>query len=105
MAGSCDALMLADSEHNFTMERASNRLARRMWIERGLAAPLVDDSREEGLIWRLPSGGEGAPIRYPGAALALAQKEAALARVVVRDPCPNCGTRADIGCKHQRLAA
>ena len=30
-----------------------------------------------------------------------AEREAALALVVTRDPCPKCGVRRDIGCRHK----
>lgn len=33
-----------------------------------------------------------------------ADKAATEARRVSRDPCPVCATRADIGCKHRRVA-
>lgn len=35
----------------------------------------------------------------------VADKERALASATNRDPCTFCGTRADIGCKHNRRAA
>jgi hypothetical protein len=34
----------------------------------------------------------------------MASKDRALDSVVTRDPCPRCGTRMDIGCKHRRAA-
>lgn len=41
---------------------------------------------------------------YQRAMRSAADKESALARRVTRDPCRVCGTRADIGCGHQRVA-
>lgn len=41
---------------------------------------------------------------YERAMRSAADKEAALARRVTRDPCHVCGVRADIGCNHQRVA-
>lgn len=41
---------------------------------------------------------------YERAMRSAAAKEDALARAVSRDPCRVCGTRADIGCRHQRVA-
>lgn len=42
--------------------------------------------------------------RYYRAMRSLADKEMAETRRVSRDPCPCCNVRADIGCKHRRLA-
>lgn len=41
---------------------------------------------------------------YTRAAILMAEKEAALSRVVYRDPCPLCGVRGDLGCNHRRAA-
>ena len=38
------------------------------------------------------------------AAIQMAQKERARELVVSREPCFKCGVRADIGCKHRRVA-
>lgn len=42
-------------------------------------------------------------IAYRRVMQSIANKEAALARAVSRDPCPVCGTRMDVGCKHRRI--
>lgn len=63
------------------------------------------------LIWSEPGGGkhwtqseEMRPYlveQFARAAKMLAERDAAISRAVSRDPCPKCGVRGDIGCRHK----
>lgn len=52
-----------------------------------------------------PSGQYHRVPTRPATAPAPAPAPAPGPTYVHRDPCPRCGTRADIGCKHQQVAA
>lgn len=85
-----------------------DRLARTSMIA-GTTA--LKDALESGygpntLIWREFGGGAkglGGAHRYPEVQARMeARNELADKLRVSRDPCPKCGTRRDVGCRHNR---
>ena len=93
-----DGITEGDVAHEHRMARGN--VAMIGAILDGLNAPsdLVWMTNTSSATWA-----EGAGHRECERATALAaEKEAAFARVVHRDPCGYCGVRADIGCRHTR---
>lgn len=95
-----DAITIADQEHATIMERGSNMLLHAIRMGRSDRHNLIWRSTDTRTTW--PTGSMSRE-RYR-AAMSLAEKEAAMGKAVNRDACTYCGTRADIGCQHQRAA-
>jgi hypothetical protein len=104
--------MVSDNVHRDRMARGSAELRRAILFARGLSGSIPAKSMPRSdLIWiedrncasyhaiNLSASARQQAYR---AGLVTAHKEAALARVVKRDPCPCCGIRQDIGCEHRR---
>lgn len=72
---------------------------------KALAAALQTGAGPDKLVWREFSGAAKATShRYPEAVTRAEERDARAERLrVSRDPCPRCGTRGDVGCKHQRV--
>ncbi len=104
MSLQCDIIAQCD------MERGSSHLLRNIRLARGEVIVIGRKSRQSyggsELIW-INSWHNGSPVdRYPEARARLAEKEAkAESQRVRRDPCPKCGTRGDLPCKHNKRAA
>lgn len=106
-----DHINLDDAYHAYQMELGSLALAERLRRERGH----VYDARKvylrgDGLLWRervhsIPERtGTSRRHQEERALIHMQSRDEALALVVKRDPCPKCGTRMDVGCKHRRAA-
>jgi hypothetical protein len=87
-----DPVIIRDEMHYTMMERGSTRLASAIDAYRaGKPAPKAAND----VMWLMPL--------QPGQS----HRPAALAPPAEyrhREPCTYCGTRADIGCKHRRVA-
>lgn len=76
-----------------------------------LAQRGMNPQTPEKLIWSKPFGigqrPDAARRAYEAHSMAIAAERQRIAdeNRVRRDPCPMCGTRADYGCRHQRVAA
>lgn len=106
-----DHINLDDAYHAYQMELGSIALLERVRREHGHIHDVRKASfRGEGLLWRdhahsIPERtGTSRRHQEERAFAHMQERDAALARVVKRDPCPMCGTRSDIGCKHRRAA-
>lgn len=96
-----DSLLGRDALDRLNAERSNNAF---------LAALRQEAPSSDKLIWREPFQGnqwtkgselsETARRQQASLANSMAAKEAARAKVVNRDPCPKCGVRRDLGCKH-----
>lgn len=75
------------------MEEASAKFLKAIeWHKAG-----INPQTPKGLMWRSASGGDMG--NWAGSRDIIPQE---VLTVVRRDPCPKCGVRADIGCKHVR---
>lgn len=110
-----DALIASDERHRRAMGEASKTLRQAMEYERrGVAVNIT----KAALVWRefdrpnafargIRSDSHNAQAvrrAHAHASARLAFKERAEASMTDRDPCPRCGTRPDVGCKHRRVA-
>ncbi len=70
-----------------------------------LSAALHSGFGPNKLVWREFSGAaRAATHRYPEAVTRAEERDAQADKLrVSRDPCPKCGTRGDVGCKHIRV--
>ncbi len=106
-----EQLLLADAQHAANMEIGSMALLERIKFARGETY----DARKmhlrgkdlvwpyDGRVWIEPHSERNA-IQANRAATKMEARESALGRAIDRDPCPRCGIRADVGCKHRRVA-
>jgi hypothetical protein len=92
-----DACMTADALHEADMAQASATMLAVLHGE--LPAP-------RGLRWSRDAGGWGKhqPESDRRLSQLLAVERAIEGRRTMRDACPLCAVRADIGCKHRRIA-
>jgi len=111
-----DAVTIADQEYVTAMERGSLHLLNAIKLSRGdFTHRLVAKAfTRSDFLWRnapVPENqwsGDGNYTRerlrrHERVALAMAEKDRiAEARRVNRDPCPKCGVRSDIGCRHSK---
>ena len=103
-----DAITARDKLHRHAMALASEDLLRA--IEKAREGRATQASAR--LLWNnhtyvggLASPGSQNSLLAPHRVLALLEeKERIRSLTVKRDPCPRCGTRMDIGCKHSRVA-
>lgn len=112
-----DTVTASDMLFRDRMERGSKALVRAMALERIGEDPAgLPRKTRPGLdlIWPHEKGRcgwapdpESATSRRGELTLArlIARDRRADAQRTFRDPCPNCGVRADIGCRHRRVAA
>lgn len=104
-----DAIIANDALHRDRMALASSQLLNAIEVARGgVPKGALPGSH---LVWEVLSdcGGEKplstSAARQRKAALAQrAEQERVRTLTVKRDPCPLCGVRMDIGCKHRRAA-
>lgn len=91
-----DVCMTADAHHRAEMELAG---ATMLAVLRGeMISP-------RGLRWQRQTGGWSENMHGSAVLARIAARDRmAEIRRVNRDPCPRCNTRADIGCKHRRVA-
>lgn len=92
-----DACMTADARHAADMATASATMLAVLHGE--MPAP-------RGLRWQRKSGGynQGMTRAEENWRALMDAESAVLARRTDRDACPMCAVRADIGCKHRRVA-
>jgi hypothetical protein len=91
-----------DIEHRAQMAYGSARLLDAIKRARGELRGLPEYPPARTLLWGQHSGSNQGYVNYPQAAQRMKEEAEKLARVVSREPCPKCGIRADIGCKHKR---
>jgi len=113
-----DAITISDQEHATDMARGSAFLLNAMKLERGefYHRPVGKAFARTDFLWSKTGNPQN---QWTGDGRYKAWKEAQQERVriateeknrlaeanrVSRDPCPMCGVRGDIGCKHKRAA-
>ena len=113
-----DAITLADQEHETAMERGSQFLLNAINLARGefKGRPVGKAFTRKDFLWHGRPNPENQWTgtgdytrqrieRFERVAASMAEKDRiAEQRRVNRDPCPKCAVRADIGCRHRRVA-
>ena len=110
-----DAITLADQEHDNAMRGASQFLLNGMRLERGdfNMRPVSKAFAGSDLVWRnhfathnqwqtdATMSSENSKRQCRVLAAIAEKNRMAESRRVSRDPCPKCGVRADVGCRHK----
>jgi hypothetical protein len=104
-AHAMDPIRASDEQYRRAMERGSTALAKAINRLRSGGDPDTETS----LQWAsnsgstgMKEGSAGSRIRARSERAAVDKQERSETLRAMRDPCPNCGVRQDIGCEHIR---